>query len=114
MSLFFNIKCAPVSQPGYENPQYAAVPNVPTLTYKPQQIHYKPAGKMRFSTPITHFLVFFLITAQPTRAQYEGKAEGLQYYSSQQPQQQKSSQSIQAPGYGPVRQVFVPTNQVTL
>ncbi|KAH1002383.1 hypothetical protein HUJ04_008475 [Dendroctonus ponderosae] len=95
MSLFFNIKCSPISQPGYENPQYAAVRNVPTLTYKPQQIHFKPA-------------------AQPTRAQFEGKAEGLQYYSSQQPQQpqqQKSSQAIQAPGYGPVRQVFVPTNQ---
>ncbi|CAG9770897.1 unnamed protein product [Ceutorhynchus assimilis] len=94
MSLFFNVKCNPISQPGYENPQYVSQ-NVPTITYKPQQIHYKPA-------------------AQPARPVYEAKADGLQYYSNQQQQQQqqqKSPPSIQTPGYGPVRQVFVPTSQ---
>lgn len=86
MSFFFNVKCVPISQPGYENAQYVSAQNVPSLAYKPQQIQYKPAGQA-------------------------GRAEGLQYYATQQQPQQKSPPSIQAPGYAPVRQVFVPTNQ---
>lgn len=45
MSFFFNVKCVPISQPGYENAQYVSAQNVPSLAYKPQQIQYKPAGK---------------------------------------------------------------------
>ncbi|XP_066250591.1 putative uncharacterized protein DDB_G0271606 isoform X2 [Euwallacea similis] len=86
MSLFFNVKCSPISQPDYESAQYVSAQNVPTLTYKPQQIQYKQAAP---------------------------RAEGLQYYASQQQQQQqqKSPPAIQTAGYAPVRQVFVPTSQ---
>ncbi|XP_050301323.1 uncharacterized protein LOC126739612 [Anthonomus grandis grandis] len=96
MSILFNVKCTPISQPGYESPQYVGSQNIPTVSYKPQQIQYKPV--------------------QPQRPAVQPKAAGLQYYATQQQQQhqqqqQKSPPAINTAGYGPVRQVFVPTSQ---
>ncbi|XP_066138314.1 putative uncharacterized protein DDB_G0271606 isoform X2 [Euwallacea fornicatus] len=102
ISLFFNVKCSPISQPDYENAQYVSAQNVPTLAYKPQQIQYKQAGMWMIPRGVTRDLRE--IFAAP-------RAEGLQYYASQQQQQQKSPQAIQTAGYAPVRQVFVPTSQ---
>lgn len=59
MSFFFNVKCVPISQPGYENAQYVSAQNVPSLAYKPQQIQYKPAGNLALRCGFVEFTVTF-------------------------------------------------------
>ncbi|KAL1517059.1 hypothetical protein ABEB36_000873 [Hypothenemus hampei] len=101
-SVFFHVKCLAISQPLYENAQYLATQNVPTITYKPQQLHYKPAGQSIRADGLQYYA---------TQQQQQQQQQQQERQQPAQPVQQKSPPSIQTPGYGPVRQVFVPTSQ---